>query len=166
MLDKKGFRYNVGIILANQDNRLFWGQRFYRDGWQFPQGGIQKYESLETAMYRELHEETGLLKQDVKIISQTDRWYYYHLPRHMIRDDTYLGQKQKWFLLRLISDESRINLAAQSKPEFIDWRWVNYWFPLHEIVSFKRPVYRKALTFMAKALWDDSIHDLVIKQLV
>ena len=56
MLDKDGYRPNVGIILVNQRNEVFWGKRIREHSWQFPQGGIKRGESPEQAMFRELHE--------------------------------------------------------------------------------------------------------------
>lgn len=161
MLNGKGFRHNVGIILARQDNTLFWGQRYHKTGWQFPQGGIQQHESIEDAMYRELYEEVGLKAADVRVIHQTNRWYYYYLPERLKSSKKYttggdcIGQKQQWFLLRLVSNPNRIDLYKTGQPEFADWRWVSYWFPLHAIVAFKQPVYRKVLSFMAPSLWQD-----------
>ena len=60
MLDREGFRPNVGIILLNARNEVFWGKRVKEHAWQFPQGGIKPGETPEDAMYRELEEETGL----------------------------------------------------------------------------------------------------------
>ncbi len=60
MLDREGFRPNVGIILLNARNEVFWGKRLREHSWQFPQGGIKYGETPVQAMYRELHEETGL----------------------------------------------------------------------------------------------------------
>ena len=59
MLDRDGFRPNVGIILLNQKNQVFWGKRIRTHSWQFPQGGIDRGENPEQAMLRELHEEVG-----------------------------------------------------------------------------------------------------------
>lgn len=148
MIDQQGFRLNVGIIIINDKKQVFWGKRIRQtDAWQFPQGGIQDYETVKEAMYRELDEELGLQPADVEIIAVTKKWLYYRLPRHLRRNTLPLciGQKQKWFLLRLLSDESHIRLDASKSPEFDGWRWVDYWHPLENVISFKRQVYRKAL---------------------
>ena len=148
VIDAKGFRPNVGIILCNQDNQLLWARRVGQDAWQFPQGGIQKNESAEQALFRELHEEVGLGPEQVEIIGRSREWLKYRLPKHLIRHDSKplcIGQKQRWFLLRLTGDESDVCLDRSDKPEFDHWRWVEYWHPLQEVVSFKRDVYRSAL---------------------
>lgn len=149
MIDKNGYRLNVGIILANKKGQLFWGKRAKSHGWQFPQGGVHSYETLEETMYRELHEEIGLTKKDTKIISVTKRWLRYQLPiqmRRPVKNQSCIGQKQKWFLLLLTSSENKICLTATNKPEFNKWRWVEYWEPLKQVIYFKHTVYHKVLT--------------------
>lgn len=149
MIDAHGFRLNVGIILANDQGRVFWGKRAgWEDAWQFPQGGVQDNETLEETMYRELGEELGLLNTDVKIIGMTQGWLNYYLPKHLRRyrsKPLCIGQRQKWFLLQLVSADEAIRLDACESPEFDSWRWVDYWYPLQHVVAFKREVYRKAL---------------------
>ncbi len=148
MLDRNGFRLNVGIILVNREGKLFWGKRIKASGWQFPQGGMNPYETLEEAMYRELAEETGLAKNDVEILAVTKRWLRYRLPSHLRQHNQKsrcIGQKQKWFLLLLTSEEHRVNLKAVSHPEFSEWKWVGYWEPLRYVIYFKRDVYFRAL---------------------
>lgn len=148
VIDGDGFRPNVGIIVANDQGQVLWARRYGHDAWQFPQGGIVDGETPEQAMYRELKEEIGLEPQDVKILAQTRGWLRYRLPRRFIRNDkppVCIGQKQKWFLLRLTGSESRVRLDVQKPAEFDHWRWVSYWYPLDQVVSFKREVYRKAL---------------------
>jgi putative (di)nucleoside polyphosphate hydrolase len=152
MIDSNGFRANVGIILSNHEERVLWARRMGMDAWQFPQGGIQRNETPETAMFRELREEIGLSPHHVKVIGCTRRWLRYRLPRHYIRYDkkpVCIGQKQIWFMLRLIGKDSDVRLDLNEKPEFDQWLWVNYWHPLEEIVAFKRAVYRRALTEFA-----------------
>ncbi len=148
MIDSQGYRANVGIILSNRDGKLLWARRLGQDNWQFPQGGIRKNETHEQALYRELHEEIGLYPGDVEIIGSTRGWLRYRLPKRYIRHGTKplcIGQKQRWFILRLLSDDSQVRLDASETPEFDDWRWVQYWEPLKEIVFFKRRVYEQAL---------------------
>jgi putative (di)nucleoside polyphosphate hydrolase len=156
MIDRHGFRLNVGIILSNQEGRLFWGRRTgQQNAWQFPQGGIQDYETLEEAMYRELNEELGLIRDDVKIMGMTRQWLYYRLPKYLRRHYSKpmcIGQKQKWFLLQLTGDEERIRFDLTDSPEFDTWCWVDYWDPLVQVIEFKRGVYKKALSEFAPLL--------------
>ena len=148
MIDSNGFRPNVGIIICNKLGQLFWAKRIKQDAWQFPQGGIKEAETAEEALFRELSEEVGLCKDDVRILSQTSEWLKYRLPKPYIRQRkgrTCIGQKQKWFLLGLQTEEGRVDLENTLQPEFDDWCWVNYWYPVNQVVDFKRNVYRKAL---------------------
>lgn len=147
MIDEDGFRQNVGIILTNSLGQLFWGRRVGQEAWQFPQGGIHDNEPLHDALFRELQEEVGLEAKDVVILKESDTWLSYRLPKRLVRDATpaCIGQKQKWFLLKLVSPEQSIKLDISIKPEFDHWCWVSYWYPLHQVVAFKREVYRQAL---------------------
>ena len=148
MIDSNGFRPNVGIIICNKLGQLLWAKRIKQDAWQFPQGGIKEAETTEEALFRELSEEVGLCKDDVRILSQTSEWLKYRLPKPYIRQrkgQTCIGQKQKWFLLGLQTEEGRVDLENTLQPEFDDWCWVNYWYPVSQVVDFKRSVYRKAL---------------------
>lgn len=148
MIDADGFRPNVGIILTNELGRLLWARRVGgQDAWQFPQGGIKQNESAEQALFRELNEEVGLRPQDVSVLGVTKGWLRYRLPSRYVRQQhpVCIGQKQKWFLLELLTDEQGINLTKGDSPEFDQWRWVSYWYPINNVVSFKRDVYRRAL---------------------
>jgi len=153
VIDDEGFRANVGIILSNCDGKVFWGKRIGQTSWQFPQGGIDHGETPLEAMFRELEEETGLLPQHVKVIGSTKDWLRYKLPPKMVRrcndGRICIGQKQRWYLLRLTCDDSSVNLEACDVPEFDGWRWVNYWLPAKEVVYFKRRVYERALQELA-----------------
>ncbi len=154
-IDADGFRANVGIILANEDNRLFWARRAGMDAWQFPQGGIRPRESAEVAMYRELREETGLLPEHVRIIGSTREWLKYELPQRFIRRNSRpvcRGQKQRWFLLRLVVDEDSVRLDLTDSPEFDHWCWIDFWEPVDRVVEFKRKVYRQALAELEQLL--------------
>jgi putative (di)nucleoside polyphosphate hydrolase len=128
--------------------QVFWARRYGQHSWQFPQGGIDQGETAEQAMYRELYEEVGLREKDVNILAVSRNWLRYKLPKRLVRkgtDPVCIGQKQKWFLLSLSCNESDVNLASCGHPEFDDWRWVSFWYPVRNVVSFKRDVYRKAL---------------------
>ena len=156
MIDSDGFRANVGIVLANDSGQVLWARRVGgRDAWQFPQGGINADESPEQALYRELHEEVGLSPEAVQILGTTRGWLRYRLPRRFIRkgqNPVCIGQKQKWFLLRLLADDGAVQLDLNDKPEFDHWRWVSYWYPLNQVISFKREVYRRAMKELAQPL--------------
>ncbi len=149
LIDENGLRANVGIIVINAHKQVLWAKRAHmEDAWQFPQGGMQTDETPNQAMYRELHEELGLNAQAVEIIAQTDDWLVYYLPKQLRRYDSLplcIGQKQKWFLVKLVTEEGQIDLNATGKPEFDRWTWVDYWYPSKNVVQFKRDVYRRAL---------------------
>ena len=152
VIDEQGFRPNVGIILANSRGDLLWARRRGQNAWQFPQGGIHEGETPEQAMYRELGEEVGLEESDVEMLACTGGWLKYRLPPQFMRhrkNPNFVGQKQKWFLLRLVSEDQRVCVDAHATPEFDQWRWVSYWYPLGQIVAFKREVYRRALWELA-----------------
>jgi putative (di)nucleoside polyphosphate hydrolase len=153
MLDRDGFRPNVGIILLNQKSQVFWGKRIRTHSWQFPQGGIDRGENPEQAMFRELHEEVGLHPQHVQVLARTRDWLRYEVPDRFIRRDArghYKGQKQIWFLLQLVGHDWDLNLRATDHPEFDAWRWNEYWVPLDVVVEFKRGVYEMALTELSR----------------
>jgi len=155
MIDADGYRLNVGIVLCNDEGRVFWARRLGMDSWQFPQGGIKHRESPRTAMYRELYEEVGLRYRDVQLIGRTRHWLRYELPERYIRRHSYplcIGQKQLWYLLRLAGNESSISLDRTGRPEFDSWCWVDYWYPVHDVVYFKRRVYRQALAELGHCL--------------
>jgi len=160
MLDREGYRPNVGIVLLNSRNEVFWGKRVGQHSWQFPQGGIQHGESPEQAMYRELQEEVGLLPEHVQIIGRTRDWLRYDVPEEYLRRQNatrvhraaYRGQKQIWFLLRLVGLDSDIQLRASEHPEFDAWRWVPFWIQLDAVIDFKREVYQLALSELARFL--------------
>ena len=155
MLDREGFRPNVGIILINGQNEVWWGKRVKEHSWQFPQGGIKHGETPEQAMFRELEEEIGLKAEHVKIIGRTRDWLRYEVPDHFIKREIrghYRGQKQIWFLLRMIGRDCDVNLRLTSHPEFDAWRWHDYWVPLDVVIEFKRAVYQQALQELSRFL--------------
>lgn len=156
MIDDEGFRENVGIILSDDNGRVFWARRVGQDAWQFPQGGIRFGESPEQALFRELKEEVGLSREHVDIMGVTADWLYYHLPKRYIRrhkTPVCIGQKQRWYMLRIKENaEQSVNFDLTDKPEFDGFKWVDYWHPLKEVVFFKRNVYKMALEELAPLL--------------
>ncbi|MCC5794152.1 MAG: RNA pyrophosphohydrolase [Chromatiales bacterium] len=159
-MDSQGFRANVGIILSAPDGALLLCGRVGQGGWQFPQGGIAPGESPEAAMYRELAEEIGLGPEDVRILGCTRRWLRYRLPEQFIRRrarPVCIGQKQRWFLLRLVASSEHVRLDASPRPEFDRWRWVEFWQPVREVIYFKRRVYVRALRELGPLLFPDGL---------
>ena len=180
MLDQEGYRPNVGIVLiqprgfnAQTDNvealaisssvqgeistdKVFWARRVGgHDAWQFPQGGINEGETPEAAVMRELHEEIGVAEGSVKVLGQTSGWLKYELPLHMRRNNStpgFVGQKQKWFLLEMLAGEASVQMDITDKPEFDDFQWVSYYYPITQVVDFKHEVYRSALVELAQYL--------------
>ncbi len=161
MIDKDGYRPNVGIVICNTRNEVFWGKRVRQNSWQFPQGGIQHGESPEQAMFRELMEEVGLAPEHVRILGRTRDWMRYDVPRDWVKREWrghYRGQKQIWYLLRLVGRECDVSLRASSHPEFDAWRWSEYWAPAAAVVEFKREVYQRALGELERFLASDAHH--------
>lgn len=149
IIDREGYRLSIGIVLCNSERHVFWARRAGMRSWQFPQGGIKQDEEPEIAMFRELYEEVGLHSDDVEIIGRTESWLRYQLPERYVRRHSLplcIGQKQIWYVLSLRAPESSIRLDCSERPEFDDWRWVDYWFPINDVVYFKREIYRQALT--------------------
>lgn len=150
LIDEQGYRFNVGIVVANQKGQLLWARRIRTENaWQFPQGGMQEDESPAEAMFRELLEELGLKPNDVQLLAEAEDWLMYKLPEQYIRHNSQplcIGQKQKWFLLRLVSDDTHIRLDHSKKPEFDCWKWVDYWYPIQHVIDFKYGVYKSMLT--------------------
>ena len=155
MIDRDGYRPNVGIVICNWKNEVFWGKRVKEHSWQFPQGGIKPGETPEAAMYRELKEEVGLEPEHVRILGRTRDWLRYDVPERWLKRDWrghYRGQKQIWYLLRLVGRDCDVCLRTSTKPEFDAWRWNEYWVPMDAVIEFKREVYQKALQELARYL--------------
>ncbi len=154
-IDAEGYRANVGIVLMRDNGEVFLGQRTGGRGWQFPQGGVRQGEAVEQALYRELQEEIGLTREQVTLTGSTSDWLRYRLPKRYVRrggrGPVCIGQKQRWFLLRLAIPESTVafDFKHTSEPEFDAWRWSNYWEPVREVIYFKRPVYVRMLAELA-----------------
>ena len=137
VLDKEGYRPNVGIILANQRNEVFWGKRVHQHAWQFPQGGIKGGETPLQAMYRELEEEIGLQRAHVRILGRTREWLRYEVPEKWARRQreakgaaAIAARSRSGILLRMVGRDCDVKLRASGHPEFDAWRWHEYWVPL------------------------------------
>jgi len=148
-IDAAGYRANVGIVIMNAERQVFVGGRARARAWQFPQGGIRRGERAEEALYRELAEEVGLQPGQVEEIGRTRGWLRYRLPSQFIRRDSIplcIGQKQRWFLLRLAVGDSALRFdSTEQRPEFDRWRWAEWWDAVREVIYFKRRVYARAL---------------------
>ena len=146
MIRINSYRIGVGIVLLNKEKKVFVGKRvdFKSDAWQMPQGGVNKGEGLEDAAYRELYEETGIKK--AKIVLKSKKWFQYNIPlllKKKLWKGKYLGQKQKWFVMKFNGNEKKdINLNI-NKAEFCNWKWVNLNELENLIVPFKKEMYKK-----------------------
>jgi len=155
VIDAEGFRIGVGIIVVNHQGDVLWARRLGQRAWQFPQGGLQSKETAEQALFRELYEELGLERKDVKLLGCTKAWLHYWLPLKLRRSHLKpfcVGQKQKWFLLHLLSDPRKIHFDSTCSPEFDCWRWAPYWYPIQQVIAFKRHVYQHALEELSMLL--------------
>jgi len=138
-------RNGVGIVVLNKQNKIFVAKRIDnpKDFWQMPQGGVDNGESFLTAAYRELEEETSI--KNVELIQEIDGTTTYELPKHLlgiIWKGKYKGQKQKWFLMRYLGEDSEINIKTH-KPEFLEWRWIDLGMITEVVVDFKLHVYEE-----------------------
>ena len=143
---KTGYRLNVAMIVLNKENKSLFCKRRNTDNWQFPQGGVNEDETIESAMFRELNEEVGLNEENVEIKAVTQNLIYYDIPKNIrsrVLGGKFKGQAQKYFLLKLISGE--IDLNKENIPEFDKYTWVPFWYPLNQVVDFKKEAYRNAL---------------------
>jgi putative (di)nucleoside polyphosphate hydrolase len=143
---KTGYRLNVAMIVLNEDNKVLFCKRRNTENWQFPQGGVDENENIESAMFRELNEEVGLEKDNVEIKAVSQNLIYYDIPksiRSRVLGGKFNGQAQKYFLLKLISGD--VDLNRENTPEFDEYSWVPFWYPLNQAVDFKKEAYRSAL---------------------
>ena len=158
MIDSDGYRANVGIVITNDKKQILLAKRFKQNGWQLPQGGIDEDETELDALYRELQEEVALDPSHVTLIAKTPKWLRYELPDEHVRrtqKPKCIGQKQVWYLLKLDSSDDEISLDLHDDVEFDDWKWVDYWSPVDEVINFKRDVYEDMLKALAPILFDN-----------
>tara|TARA_B100001989_G_C24486445_1_gene437218 strand:+ start:10 stop:477 length:468 start_codon:yes stop_codon:yes gene_type:complete len=145
MTNKLPMRQGIGVIVLNEKNEVFVGKRKDNpiDKWQMPQGGMDANETPLNAMKRELREETSITR--IKVLKEIQNWLEYELPPNLlgkIWKGKFRGQKQKWFIVRFIGNDSEIDLNTQY-PEFIEWKWIDYNLLPEVIVEFKKEVYKK-----------------------
>ncbi|HEX3365118.1 RNA pyrophosphohydrolase [Phenylobacterium sp.] len=147
--DLELYRPNVGVVLFHQDGRVWLGRRAHTPGphnWQFPQGGVDPGEDLETAARRELAEETGATA--ATFLDRTHDWIAYDFPANhggakALRG--WKGQKQVWFAFRFEGQDADFNLVAQHPPEFDAWRWAFLDEAAELIVPFKKAAYQRVV---------------------
>lgn len=151
-VDEQGFRPNVAMVIHNGRGQVLWARRAGEDAWQFPQGGVHPGETAEQALYRELREEVGLEPSAVQVVARSRDWFRYRVTAALRQKVSgFVGQKQRWFLLRLLAADDAVCVHGEDA-EFDAWRWVSYWYPLTKVVDFKRSVYRRGLRELAPAL--------------
>ena len=148
MKKEPGYRLNVGLIIVNDKGKLLLCKRKDINSWQFPQGGIDFGETPLKAAKRELFEEVGIKGSSVRLIGFMEEWIKYDIPkenrRKRLLQKNFKGQKQKWFMFKLIKD---VNICFENDPdsEFEEYKWVSYWYPLQSIIFFKKDLYRTVL---------------------
>ena len=151
MPDLTNHRYRpcVGLMVVNKEGHIFTGQRigYSAEAWQMPQGGIEKGEEPLVAAYRELKEETSITRSMVELLTISNNWFSYDLPEDLapkLWNGLFVGQTQKWFLMKFLGEDSDINLATETQ-EFSSWRWSSRQQLINSIVPFKKELYRKIL---------------------
>ena len=153
-LDSLPLRSGVGIVLLNKDNKVFVAKRIDnpKNFWQMPQGGVDKGENYIDAAFRELEEETSI--KNVELIKELDGLITYNLPNHLlgiIWKGKYRGQKQKWFLMKFLGEETEINLKTKD-PEFLEWKWIKLEKITDLVVDFKLHVYEEVKKKVKEAI--------------
>ena len=150
-----GFRANVTAAVVDGRGQILLARRIDGGGWQLPQGGMDRGESPEQALFRELGEEIGLGPSQVQVLAAAVGWYRYRIPPAILKErgasSEFHGQAQRWFLLELVAPQEMIRLDVETPPEFDRWRWAAYWHPVHSVPNFKREAYRRGLTALSGA---------------
>jgi len=141
------YRPCVGVMLVNGEGKVFVGKRIDNkegDRWQMPQGGVDPGEDLDTAMLRELAEETGARPEHLQVLGRLEEELFYDLPPELVGKlwgGKYKGQRQSWYCVRFTGQDSDIDLDAWDTPEFCEFKWVEPELLPELIVPFKREVY-------------------------
>jgi putative (di)nucleoside polyphosphate hydrolase len=148
------YRFGVGVMIINENKDIFVGKRIDNksDAWQMPQGGIDSGEDEDEAMFRELEEETGIIKSNVDLVTKSSGYFYYNLPYKLQKKfwgGKYLGQRQRWYLVEFKGQDNQVNIDTR-EPEFSNWKWISPQEIIHSIVSFKRPLYEEVM----KEFWE------------
>ena len=151
---KLPLRRGVGIVLLNKENKVLVAKRIDnpKNFWQMPQGGVDEGEDFYHAALRELKEETSIIS--VKLIKEIENKFTYILPDHLIGiiwKGKFKGQKQKWFVMKFVGNESEINIKTKY-PEFLDWKWIDLEDLTEIAVNFKLEVYKQLKSELKKIL--------------
>ena len=138
-------RSGVGIVVLNKDNKVFVAKRIdnQKNFWQMPQGGVDEGENYLAAAYRELEEETSI--KNVDLVKELNGLISYELPKNLlgvIWKGKYRGQKQKWFVMKFLGEDSEINIKTRH-PEFCEWKWIDLENITDLVVDFKLKVYEE-----------------------
>ena len=152
--EKLPLRNGVGVVILNSENKVFVAKRIDnpKNFWQMPQGGVDDGENYYKAALRELKEETSI--KSISLIKEIDGFIYYNLPNNLVSiiwKGKYKGQKQRWFIMKFIGDESEINIKTKH-PEFLDWKWIDPENLTEIAVHFKLEVYKKLKSEIKKIL--------------
>ena len=156
--DSALYRPCVGVMLVNAEGKAFVGKRIDNqegDWWQMPQGGVDEGEDCDTALLRELAEETGARAEHVEVLGKLPAELFYELPDDLqgkLGGGRYVGQRQTWYLARFTGSDADIDIAAHDPPEFCEWKWVEPALLPELIVPFKREVYRAIVAGFAPLL--------------
>jgi len=143
------YRLAVGAAIFNKDGLIWLGKRYGQKGlfdWQMPQGGIDKGETPEFAVKREIYEETGISDNLIIKIGEIHEWLYYEIPSNYQKKmlpTNGQAQKQKWFAFRFQGENKEINLKIQKEQEFSEWKWVKLSEIEYKVIPFKRNIYKR-----------------------
>ena len=150
MIEQTIYRPCVAIIIVNKAGQVLWCRRKERNGWQFPQGGIDENENPEEAVWREMMEEIGTNKAEIFKVST--QWINYDIPQETLDKlpwgKKWIGQTQKWFIFKFTGQKTDINVHTKN-PEFSEWKWMSHTELIENAVPFKRKVYKTILNEFA-----------------
>lgn len=123
----------VACILNKQHNRVLLVTPWWstENRWQFPQGGVDRRETPQDAVLREMQEELGT--SAFRILSYVPKAHRYVWPHWYQFVKGYKGQDQDLFVLEFTGTDKDLNLQASE--ELSQWKWVD----LAEVLSSLAP---------------------------
>ncbi len=143
MVSSRHFRAGVVAVIERDDGAVLAFERADAPGsWQLPQGGIEAGEEPGDAVWREIGEETGLGRDDLRLVGERPEWIPYEWPSEVAAGRKALGQVHKWFTFRLADGDVR---PAPDGSEFTAWRWVERQWLVDHVAAFRREAYRRGL---------------------